>query len=207
MGNRLKLIFFVAFFAVQGLYPLWAVVADDHVTSTDFTWDMFAVRRDCSECDVYYAVAGGQKQRISWGLRSPALTPIDPAGAAWWNAPDLDSAQVRAYEQFELGGRGALLAHPSMPALNVRAAPQVARLKSRNRLERVGADVCHDLEVLFEDSLAGESVPDWARRDAGVWFRSGRQLSVTATCSCAYNNAPDIALVDPEQNLCAGGAR
>lgn len=204
---------FAGFVAVQGLVPIRALVGEGHESRTDFTWDMFAVRRDCSECTVWYVIGDGEQQRVSWGLRSPALPPIVVQGRSadsappllerLWNGPDIDSAHIEAFENFETYGAGALMAHPSMPAVNVRAAPQVARLKSTTRLERLGADLCVSLEQQFESALAGEPVVDWVRRDAQRWEAAGRVLRVEASCRCAYNNAPEIDVIDPEQNLCA----
>ncbi len=47
---KLQKFILIAFFILQGVLPLWALLTPGHRTRTDFTWDMFAVRRDCSPC-------------------------------------------------------------------------------------------------------------------------------------------------------------
>jgi len=196
---------FVGFVCVQGVYPLWALLAPDHVRRTDFTWDMFAVRRDCSVCQVDYVVGERPLQRVSWGLRAPRLrvigSPIPPRRAL--EAPDIDRASIDALEAWEGCAQGVLCLHPERPAFNLRAPPQVARMRTSQRLVWLGGALCDTLEETFESALGGNvSLPAWAQRDARAWESSGRSLQVRATCTCAYNGAPAVDLVDSTRDLC-----
>lgn len=192
---------FVLFVVVQGVFPLWAIVGGGPERRTDFTWDMFAVRRDCAECEISYVVGDGPAQRVSWGLRAPRLGVIEESGGVL-EARDIDGMTIDALGAFEAHGRGVLLAHPDRPALNVRAGPQVARLKTTRRLGIVGAELCAALEDLYLEALDGGLTPRWAHAEAAEWERSGRRLSVYAVCECGYNGGETIEVIDPALDLC-----
>jgi hypothetical protein len=64
---NLKLMAAAAFVAVQLLVPLWPTFVHPSQTRTDFSWDMFATRRDCSPCQLLESVDGGPVQKIGWG--------------------------------------------------------------------------------------------------------------------------------------------
>ncbi|MBH23991.1 MAG: hypothetical protein CMH57_05990 [Myxococcales bacterium] len=58
---------------VQMALPVSPFLVEQHVARTDFSWDMFAVRRDCERCYLTLSTNGSQAQRIPWGTwyRSP----------------------------------------------------------------------------------------------------------------------------------------
>lgn len=167
------------FVVTTGLFPVTSAFVHEADDRTDFTWDMFAIRRDCSACLYHYEV-GDQRQRISWGYRG---------------APDvLDSY-----------GRGALLVHPSGPAVNVRSPVQVARLRHGRRLEWLGAEMCTELRGVFDEVIEGSYDKDvwpWIRAQARRYRASGGRIGVYAQCDCRFNDEPMRPLVDPTQNLC-----
>ena len=230
---KLQKAILIAFLLVQGVLPVWALVMPSHQVRTDFTWDMFAVRRDCAPCQLYYTVGDAEPERISWGLRAPPLltdpapgyfsaltmTPLErderePRG--FWdtilNAPDVHPDSIGAREAFDDLGIGALLFYPSGRngagrfALNVRAAPQVARLKSESRLTMIGERACGEIEDAFLDALTAEAPDRWLVRQAQRWESSGRRLTVQGVCECAYNNSEPVAVIEEGADLC-GGAR
>lgn len=195
-----------AFVVVQGLLPMWAIVDSGPARRTDFTWDMFAVRRECDPCELQYRVGEGEWQRISWGLRAPRLQLVGEPEPALelFAAPALEPSSVARLERFDGQGRGALHTAGTLPAVNVRAAPQVARLKTTTRLRRLGRELCAELGALYEEVEAGGDGPRWAARDARRWHAAGRRLEVRAVCECAHNARPAIEVIDPEEDLCGG---
>jgi hypothetical protein len=222
----------IAFLLVQGVLPVWALVVPSHQIRTDFTWDMFAVRRDCSPCQLFYTIGDGEPERVSWGLRAPSLvvaphpgffsgltvTPLErnqlePRG--FWdslvNAPALDPRSVASRASFDDLGIGALLFYPSAGgnpgrfALNVRAAPQVARLKSHNRLTMIGERACSEIEDAFSTAL-DDGGDRWLVRQAQRWDSAGRRLTVHGLCECSYNGAEAVAVIEEGEDLC-GAAR
>lgn len=58
---------------VQSVAPMSPFFVEPHAARTDFSWDMFAVRRDCEQCHLTYTLPGQPPQRISWRawFRSP----------------------------------------------------------------------------------------------------------------------------------------
>lgn len=226
---KLKKTILILFLVVQGLFPIWALVVPGHRARTDFTWDMFAVRRDCSPCDLGYTIGDQAPGRVSWGLRAPALlldprpgffagltsTPAARGGAAprglWdtlWNAPAIHSDSVAARAEFDEYGGGFLLIYPSssrspgMFSLNTRAAPQVARLKSAHRMAMVGDGVCSEMVAAFESALGDPGADPWLASQAEAWEMSGRRLSVHGVCECSYNGGEPVPVVEPGANLC-----
>lgn len=176
---------FVGVVTAMLLYPARAAVISDGSTRTDFTWDMFAVRRDCGVCTLDYAVEGLPVRPISWGLRAPQ--PVRNGV--------LDPDLVEAWRVFGEYSRGALLAHPTRPAVNVRATPQVARLKTEDRLPLLAQALCEGLVTTFEEALEpARDAPGWARRDAALWRNGEAALSVGVSCACRYNDGPTVEL-------------
>jgi hypothetical protein len=59
--------------AVQVAAPLRAAVSHPAEVRTDFSWDMFAVRRDCEVCELRVSRGGGPAARVPWNrlFRSP----------------------------------------------------------------------------------------------------------------------------------------
>ncbi|MCB9530948.1 MAG: hypothetical protein H6698_00890 [Myxococcales bacterium] len=203
---------FVAFVLVQGLAPLTALAVPDSEARTDFTWDMFAVRRDCSPCRIWVGIGDDPPQQFSWGLAAPsidAIRPGAPRGLGGWleaavSPPRIDLEAQAAFERFDALGRGALLVHPDRAALNVRAAPQVGRLRTRGRLRALGAELCEDFGDLYREVSSGEgSAPEWARQGAARWRVQHERLHVSAECTCRYNDGPAIVVADRADDLCA----
>ena len=64
---HLKLLGAVAFIAVQLAIPIWPTFVHPSQTRTDFSWDMFATRRDCKPCQLTEAVYGRAARKIGWG--------------------------------------------------------------------------------------------------------------------------------------------
>lgn len=60
--------------AVQVLVPLRAAVSHPAEVRTDFSWDMFAVRRDCEVCELRLSHGGQPAARVPWKrlFRSPS---------------------------------------------------------------------------------------------------------------------------------------
>ncbi len=228
---KIQKIILIVFLGVQGIVPVWALVVPGHSARTDFTWDMFAVRRDCSPCEIGYTIGDQQPGRVSWGLRAPPLlldprpgffsglttTPQERGGAVprglWdtlWNAPAFHQDSVDAREDFDQLGGNFLLVYPSstrsagMFSLNTRAAPQVARLKSEQRMRMMGEEVCAEMTEAFESALQDPIADRWLRRQAETWELSGRRLRVHAVCECAYNGGDPIPVVEPGADLCGG---
>ena len=184
---------FVGLVAAMLLYPARAAVVPEGSTRTDFTWDMFAVRRDCGVCTLDYAVEGAPVRPISWGLRAPQ--PVRDGG--------LDPDRMEAWRMFGGYGRGALLAHPTRPAVNVRATPQVARLKTADRLPVLAEGLCEGLVTTFGEALEQtHDAPGWARRDAALWRNGEAALSVGVSCACSYNDGPTVELAS-SRTTCA----
>lgn len=232
---KLKKATLIAFLVVQGVVPVWALVTPTHAMRTDFTWDMFAVRRDCSPCQLYYTIGDGEPERLSWGLRSPPLRIDSPPGIyrglttrpteqdgdvefrglfdTLWNAPELHGPSIVERAEFDSLGVGTILVYPGDGnaagrfALNVRAAPQVARLKSTRRLEMVGRTACAELEDVLEAARADPSANRWVRHVADRWERAGRTLTVHGVCECSYNGSPAIPLIEEGSDLCAQEGR
>ncbi|MEL6182729.1 MAG: hypothetical protein AAFS10_27480 [Myxococcota bacterium] len=63
----------VGYVAIQMIVPLSPFVVEQHEARTDFSWDMFAVRRDCERCQLTLSTNGSPPQKIPWGtwFRSP----------------------------------------------------------------------------------------------------------------------------------------
>lgn len=231
---KLQKAILIVFLVVQGVVPVWALVTPGHHTRTDFTWDMFAVRRDCSPCQLYYSIGDDEPERLSWGLRSPPLRIASPPGFyrglttapaergsvaprglldTLFNAPKLHGPSIVERSEFDALGVGTILVYPGSGnaagrfALNVRAAPQVARLKSTRRLEMVGETACDEIEEVLASALDAPSENRWVRHVADRWERAGRTLTVHGVCECSYNGAPAIAVIDEDEDLCARGGR
>lgn len=67
MLQRLKLGAAVTFVAIQFLIPIWPTFVHPSKVRTDFSWDMFANRRDCKPCVLRESFAGGPERKIGWG--------------------------------------------------------------------------------------------------------------------------------------------
>ena len=63
----------LGFVVVQLILPLSPFLVEPHTSRTDFSWDMFAVRRDCERCMLTQSVNGSPAKKIGWGnwFRSP----------------------------------------------------------------------------------------------------------------------------------------
>jgi hypothetical protein len=169
-----------AFTLATGLFPVTAALRDEAEVRTDFTWDMFAVARECEVCVFHYEV-GGERQRLPWGFRGTPAT-LDP-----W-------------------GRGALLVDPRGPALNLRTPVQVARVRHTNRLEQLGGEVCDVFREVFDEIRDGTwdgPVHRWLVPLHARYRESGGQIAVVAQCDCRFADEPYRPLVDPDRNLCA----
>jgi hypothetical protein len=76
-------------------------------------------------------------------------------------------------------------------------------MRTRGRLERLGEDICDELEAIFEEALEGnEALPAWAYVVADVWVEEGRDLRVFADCQCQYNRGPVEQVGDRDVDLC-----
>lgn len=198
------------------LMPFFVSQAD---ARTDFTWDMFAVRRDCSTCVIEMQLGDGPRVRMSWGQRPPSPPAAPPAA---FDDPADEAEYMQWYESaqqafeielaaFDARGRGPLMMRPELPQaqgppLNFRSPAQIARMRTRGRLERLGRDICGELEAVFGEALdGGEDLPSWARIVADVWVEEGRDLRVYADCQCQYNRGPVERVGDRDVNLCEAG--
>lgn len=189
--DRIIGIVFVLTLLVQLLVPARALLVREGGVRTDFTWDMFAIRRDCETCEIVYSIGDREEQRVSWGLRAP--NPIVDR--------EIDESRRAEWERFGAGSRGALLAHEARPAINVRATPQVARLKTADRLPRVALELCESLRTTLAEARRSPQraaqgtprpTPQWARRAA----RGAGEVRVRVRCECRYNNGPLVTLSD-----------
>ena len=200
---------------VVPLMPFFVSQAD---ARTDFTWDMFAVRRDCSTCIIEMQLGDGPRVRMSWGQRPPTPPPLPPDASDLDNPSDLPEIEARyasALQAFELEletyderGRGPLMLRPELPRaqgppLNFRSPAQIARMRTRGRLTRLGGEICDELESVFVEALDGsETLPRWAALVAEVWDDEGRELRVFADCQCTYNRGPVELVGDRDVDLC-----
>ncbi len=66
-AHRAALALACLYLAVQLAVPVNAIVYGSWETRTDFSWDMFAVRRDCEVCVLMTAQPGQAPQRYGWG--------------------------------------------------------------------------------------------------------------------------------------------
>lgn len=203
---------------VVPMMPLFVSQAD---ARTDFTWDMFAVRRDCSTCVVEMQLGDGPRVRMSWGQRPPSPPPLPPSAADLDDPselPEIEARYASALQAFEIElaafdarGRGPIMLRPDLPQaqgppLNFRSPAQIARMRTRGRLDRLGRDICTELEAVFGEALDGsDELPSWARIVAEVWDEEGRDLRIYADCQCQYNQGPVELVGDRERNLCEGG--
>ena len=64
---RLVLTLALGFIGVQLALPLTPFLVHSSEVRTDFSWDMFAVRRDCRECIIMGSRPGHSARRYGWG--------------------------------------------------------------------------------------------------------------------------------------------
>lgn len=67
-STRALLLFAALFLALQLAMPLRALFHHPADTRTDFSWDMFASRRDCGQCRLIYTRNDKKRRKASWGL-------------------------------------------------------------------------------------------------------------------------------------------